>query len=168
MPMTGISYILGGTAMPMRSSARVSCARKYADAGGAPQPGVGLLLIEDRVPVIEAVEHLRQTERVFREHREFQRPNDLLDDFIEARRFEDERPQIVAAALARELGRAPGRRACANTPASSRPSRSRSLAKMFWARTTAYCRYGPLSPSNASASSISNAMIFVREYFTMK
>ena len=73
-------------------------------AGGAPEPGGRLLLVEDRIPVIKAVEHLCQPERVFCEYRELQRPNDLLDDFIEARGFEDERPQIVAASLASQLG----------------------------------------------------------------
>ena len=39
---------------------------------------------------------------------------------------------------------------------------------MLFARTTAYCRYGPLSPSKLSASSMSKAITFVREYLIMK
>ena len=39
---------------------------------------------------------------------------------------------------------------------------------MLAARTTAYWRYGPLSPSKLNASSMSNAMILPRENFTMK
>ena len=46
--------------------------------------------------------------------------------------------------------------------------RSFSLAKMLLARTTAYCRYGPLSPSKLSASSMSKTMTLPRENFTMK
>ena len=144
MPMTGMDsyrfYIRGGTAMPMRSSACVSCDSEVRDASGAPEPGVGLLLIEDRVTVIEAVEHLRKTKRVLRQHRKFQGPDHLLDDFVQARGFQDERPQVVAPAFAGQLGLSQGGGAARYTAASSRPSRSRSLAKMFCARTTAYCR----------------------------
>ncbi len=39
---------------------------------------------------------------------------------------------------------------------------------MLPARTAAYWRYGPLSPSKLRASSMSNTMIFVRENLTMK
>jgi hypothetical protein len=39
---------------------------------------------------------------------------------------------------------------------------------MLLARTTAYCRYGPLSPTKLSASSMSNAITVVREYLIRK
>ncbi len=55
--------------------------------------------------MIKPVEHLSETERVFRKHRKLQRSNDLLHDLIEARRFENQGPQLVAPTLARELGR---------------------------------------------------------------
>ena len=54
------------------------------------------------------------------------------------------------------------------TPASVRPSRSLSFSKMLWARTTAYCRYGPVSPSKLSASAMSNTINLLRENFSMK
>ena len=54
------------------------------------------------------------------------------------------------------------------TSASVNASFSRSLCKMLFARTTAYCRYGPLSPSKLRASSISNTISLPREYFSMK
>ena len=48
------------------------------------------------------------------------------------------------------------------------PSRSCSLLKMLLARTTAYCRYGPVSPSKLSASSMSKTISLPRENFSMK
>ena len=107
MPMMAI-YIRGGTPMPMMSSARVSWALKVCDTGRAPELRVGLLLIEDRIPVIKPVEHLSETKGVFREHRKFQRSNDLLHNLIQSRRFQDERPQLMAAAFADELCRSRG------------------------------------------------------------
>ena len=118
--------------------------------------------------MVERVEHLRQPERVLRQHREFERPDDLLDDFVEPGGLEDQRPELVAAVGAVELaGRhvAQARRA---GPARPRPSRSCSLWKMLLARTTAYCRYGPVSPSKLSASSMSNTISLPRENFSMK
>jgi hypothetical protein len=79
-------YILGGTPMPMRSSA-ASAARARTPRRRRARAGRRLLLVEDRIPVIEAVEHLCEPERVFREYGEFQCPNDLLDDFIEDARL---------------------------------------------------------------------------------
>ena len=52
--------------------------------------------------------------------------------------------------------------------ASSIPSRSWSFWKMLLARTTAYCRYGPLSPSKLRASSMSNAMTLAPSAVALK
>ena len=73
-------------------------------AGGSPEPRVGLFLAEDLVAMIEAVEHLRDTKGVFRQDGKLERANDLLDDLVEARCFKDQRPEIVAASVAHELG----------------------------------------------------------------
>ena len=54
------------------------------DAGGAPPLPIRALLVEDRVPMIERVEGLRQPERVLGQDREFERSDDLLDDLVEA------------------------------------------------------------------------------------
>src|SRR5918996_3966043 len=55
------------------------------DARRAPALAVPLLLIEDRVPMIEGVEHLREPEGVLCENGELQRSHDLLDDIVEPR-----------------------------------------------------------------------------------
>ena len=49
-----VAYIFAGTVAPISSSALVSCAAVVGDGGGAPQPGVRPLLVEDRIAVIEA------------------------------------------------------------------------------------------------------------------
>ena len=117
--------------------------------------------------MVERVEQLREPEGVFRQHRELERPHHLLDDIVEPRGLEHQRPQAVLALVGR--ARRPAcRRAAPRTSASVSPSRSCSLWKMLLARTTAYCRYGPVSPSKLSASSMSNTISLPRENFSMK
>jgi hypothetical protein len=53
------------------------------DAAGPPEPPVGPFLGEDRIAMIETVEHLRETKRVLRQPRELQRADDLIDDLVE-------------------------------------------------------------------------------------
>ena len=175
MPMSGhdelrIVYIRVGTSIPIRSSARVSCARTYATPAARQRFRSASLLVEDRIAVIERVEQLREPERVLRQHREFERPHDLLDDVVETRRLEDDRPEVVRSVSRRRRSarRRGATSSAASTSASDSPSRSCSLWKMLFARTTAYCRYGPVSPSKLSASSMSNTISLPRENFSMK
>ena len=110
--MTGLAvcmraYIFAGTVAPISSSALVSCVAIVGDRRRAPEPRVLPLLVEDRVAVVEGVERLRQAERVLREHRQLERPDRLLDDVVEPRRFEDETPEIerfVAVAVQQVAG----------------------------------------------------------------
>src|SRR5919197_3469247 len=76
-----------------------------SDAGGTPAFPVGPLLVDDRIPMVERVEPLRETEGVFRQNGELQRPYDLLDDVVEPRRFEDDRPQVVTIVVGLALAR---------------------------------------------------------------
>ena len=62
------------------------------DARSAPPAARSVLLVEDRIPMVERVEQLREPERVLREDGEFERADRLLDDLVEPRGFEDERP----------------------------------------------------------------------------
>ena len=45
--------------------------------------------------MIERIEQLREAEGILRQHREFQRPDDLFDHFVEPRRLEHKRPQVA-------------------------------------------------------------------------
>src|SRR5438067_11624210 len=69
----------------------------------APPADVVALLVQDLRAVIERVERPGERERVLGEYRELERSNDLLDDLVEARRVEHERPELVAAVCAIEL-----------------------------------------------------------------
>ena len=119
--------------------------------------------------MVERVELLAEVERVLCKHRQFQRANRLLDDFVEPRGLEDESPQLV-----RLLGAVRERRRAGASRAPSGRRRVEALAflqlarRCCWRERSAYCRYGPLSPSKLRASSMSNAMTFPRENFTMK
>ena len=132
-----------------------------------PSPDVVALLVEDRGAVVERVERLRQREGVFRQDRELQRADDLLDDLVEPGGLEHQRPELVLPFSPVELA---GRDvpSGASSAASSRPSRCCSFWKMLLARTTAYWMYGPLSPSKLSASSRSKAITLPRENLIMK
>ena len=118
--------------------------------------------------MVEAVERLRQAERVLRQHRQLERPHRLIDDVVEARGFEHQAPEIVRLVVVGDEHRPATVASAAATAASSRPIASFSLVKMLLARTTAYWRYGPLSPSKLSASSMSKTMTLPRENLTMK
>ena len=162
------SYIRGGTAMPIRSSARVSCCAEIRHRRGAPPPHVVALFVEDRRAMIEGVEDLRQPERVLGQHREFERTAPPA-----RRRRRGARPRgpaPTARGRRRSPSSAPAARRQRREQRAPRRGRRRSCSfwKMLLARTTAYCRYGPLSPSKLSASSMSNAMTLVREYLTRK
>ena len=118
--------------------------------------------------MVERVERLREAERVLGDERELERPNRGVDDLVEARGLEHEPPELVAflAGVAARRASAP---ASASTMArSDMPSRSASFARMLSPRTTAYCRYGPVSPSKLRASSMSNAMTLPRVNLTRK
>ena len=118
--------------------------------------------------MVERVEQLREPERVLGQHRELERPHHLIDDLVEPRRLEHQRPEVVGRRRPSQLvGRSAVER-CRARRASVSPSRSCSLWKMLFARTTAYCRYGPVSPSKLSASSMSNTISLPRENFSMK
>jgi hypothetical protein len=118
--------------------------------------------------VVEGVELLRERERVLATTDSSSVRNRLVDDFVEPRRLEDQPPQLVGIVTPPAIASGRGRGSAASTPAASIPSRSFSFAKMLFARTTAYCRYGPLLASKLSASSMSNAITLPRENFTMK
>jgi hypothetical protein len=71
------------------------------DTSGAPPADIVALLVQDRrstgwLQVIERVEPLRKSKGVLGEDREFERGDDLFDDFVQARRFEYQRPQLVS------------------------------------------------------------------------
>ena len=120
-------YILAGTAMPMRSSARVSCARTYAMPAARQARTSRPLLVQNRRLVIEAIERLREAERVLGQHRELQRAHDLLDDLVEPGRIEHQAPQLVAFRACQRLGGSVS--TAARTAASSRPVRSCSFGE---------------------------------------
>ena len=118
--------------------------------------------------MVERVEALRERERVLGEHGEFEGADRRLDHVVEAGGLEHQRPQLVGV-----LVRRPARAAASAAMAGGQRRLVHAVAlaqlcKMLRARTAAYCRYGPLSPSKLSASSMSKAMTLVREYFTMK
>ena len=103
MAMIGIRHILGGTSTPIRSSAVRQLIAHVNDRCRTPPAHIVTLLVEDRSAVIEGVERLRKRERILREHRELQRADHLLDDFVQPRGIEHERPELVAAVVAVEL-----------------------------------------------------------------
>ncbi len=133
--------------------------------GGAPAAHVIAFFVQNLRPMVERVEQSAPV-RI----RTSRAPRTRACAPPARRRRRDARPR----------GRAPtarDRRRCASggvagsgasIARSSRPSRSCSFWKMLLARTTAYCRYGPLSPSKLSASSMSNAITLVREYLIRK
>ena len=53
--------------------------------------------------MVEGVERLGEDEGVLRQHGELEGAYDLLDDFVEARRLEDQRLEFVAAGVAGQL-----------------------------------------------------------------
>src|SRR5207248_1517998 len=68
-------------------------APEIRDARRTPELSIRAFFLEDRVAMIERVEHLREAEGVLRQGRELQRLHNLFDDLVESRRFEDEGPQ---------------------------------------------------------------------------
>ena len=53
--------------------------------------------------MIKGVEGLRKGECILCEHGEFERPDDLFDDFVEPGGVQDQRPELVAAVGAIQL-----------------------------------------------------------------
>src|ERR1700726_2458892 len=51
------------------------------------------LFVENRVPMIEGVEQLREPKCVLGQHRELERSHHLIDDVIQTGRFEHQLPQ---------------------------------------------------------------------------
>ena len=161
-------HIRAGTAMPIRSSARVSCARKYATPAARHTRTSDTFLVQDRRVMIERIELLRQTERPLGQHRELERPHHLFDDFIEPGRLEHQRPQVLVAVGSVQRGWRRARE-CRHHTVLGQPVPVPQLGEdVVGAYRSEYCRYGPLSPSKLRASSMSKAMILDREYLTRK
>ena len=139
-------------------------------AGGAPPLPIRVFFAQDRIPMVERVERLRQPEGVFGQTRELQRSDDLIRPPRPGAmpRTPPPRGRGSDRRTPRRARRLTPGRAPASTSASETPSRSCSLCRMLRARTTAYCRYGPVSPSKLSASSMSNTISLPRENFSMK
>ena len=157
-------YIRAGTSIPIRASARVELVPDVRHGGGAPAFQLRALLAENRVAVVEGVEHLGEAERVLRQAGELERPHHLIDHVVQPRR-----PRAPSPSNRAIRARRPASRSRSETmSATVCPSRSCSLLKMLFARTTAYCRYGPVSPSKLSASSMSKTISLPRENFSMK
>jgi len=114
--------------------------------------------------MVEGVEALREREGVLGQQGRLHRPDRLLDDLVEPRRLEHESHSSSSSAM----GAGDSASSEAMTAAADSRSRASSFAKMLLARTAAYWRYGPLSPSKLRASSMSKAITLAREYFTMK
>ena len=102
-----LAYIFAGTAAHQLERLRQLRA-VVGDRGGAPESARLALLVEDRIAVVEAVERLRQAERVFGDDRQLQRANRLVDDLVEPRGFEHQPPELVrVVAAASERSAAP-------------------------------------------------------------
>ena len=93
--IVAVGYIRDGTSIPIRSSARVSCVRKYATPAARHRFRSIWSSLRIGIAMIERVEQLREAEGVLRQRREFERPHHLIDDFVEPRRLEHERPQVA-------------------------------------------------------------------------
>src|SRR3954452_17151125 len=64
------------------------------DGSGSPDACLLTLLVENRVAMIEAVERLREAERVFRQNRELERSNGLIHHIVQPCGLEYEAPKI--------------------------------------------------------------------------
>src|SRR6185369_1268957 len=78
------------------------------DPRRAPPLSAFAALIENRRAagrkIVKRAERLRERERVLRQYRELQRPNHLVDDFIEPRRLQNKRPELMTIGAVEFVG----------------------------------------------------------------
>ena len=121
-----------------------------------------ICLVQDVVAMVEVVELLRQLEGVLGGVGRFCGGDALLDDSSMSSLPAARAPRFRCRCRRRRSARSPLQ------PTSACSGSTPALRKMLLARTTAYCAYGPVSPSNASASLKSNAITDCLVNFSMK
>ncbi len=103
-------YMTAGTVMPITARVRINSRRTTATVVSKKLPALLVRLAENRMPMIERIEKLRQLKYVLRQVCRLRRRNALVNHFRRFGRGDPQFPELVAAVAAQKCSQIGGRR----------------------------------------------------------